>query len=129
MIGIDMKMPENCSECKIESFNMMGTAYACRITGKRTTGVREAIREEHCPLREIKDEDIEADADQLEVGDEVINDGNYGVVTWIYDDVMVMWKDGSSGHWEKEDLEKTGRHYDEISAVLKKLKEAENEEK
>lgn len=129
MIQIDMKMPENCSKCKLENINMMGTAYACRITGKRTTGVREAIREEHCPLREIKDEDNEADPDKLEVGDEVINDGDYGVVTWIDDEIMVMWGDGSSGYWEKENLVKTGRHYDEISAVLKKLKEAENEEK
>ena len=129
MIGIDMKMPENCSKCKFENINMMGTAYACRITGKRTTGVREAIREEHCPLREIKDEDIEADADQLEVGDEVINDGDYGVVTWIDDDVQVMWSDGSSGYWRKEDLVRTGRYYLEILAVLEKLKEAENEEK
>lgn len=129
MIGIDMKMPENCSKCKFENFNMMGAAYACRFTAKRTTGVREAIREEHCPLREIKDDDIKADADQLEVGDEVINGGDYGVVTWIGNDVMVMWNDGSSGHWDPDDVKKTGRHYDEISAVLKKLEEAENEEK
>ena len=123
MIEIDMKMPENCSKCKLENINMMGTAYACRITGKRTTGVREAIREEHCPLREIKAKDNEADPDKFEVGDEVIDNGDYGVVTWIGDDIIVMWNDGSSGYYGPADVKKTGRHYDEISAVLGKLKE------
>ena len=127
MIGIDMKMPENCSKCKFENINMMGTAYACRITGKRTTGVREAVRQKDCPLVEIQD--TKADPDKLEVGDEVIDNGDYGVVTWIGGNIMVMWDDGSSGYYGPADVKKTGRRHDEIPAVLKKLKEAENEEK
>lgn len=125
MIGIEMKMPENCSKCKIEKFAMNG--YTCQITEKRTTGVREAIREKHCPLREIKDEDNEADADQLEVGDEILLNDKFGVVTWIGGAIIVMWPDGSSGYWNPNDAKKTGRHYDEISAVLEKLKERNNE--
>lgn len=127
MIGIDMKMPENCSKCKLEATNIMGTEHICKITEKRTTGVREAIREKNCPLVDIQD--AKADHDKLEVGDEITCDGDYGVVTWIEHEIMVMRYDGSTGFYGQDDVKKTGRSHDEISAVLKKLKEAENEEK
>ena len=125
MIMIDMEMPKNCMKCPFENYNfMLGTNSACRITGKRTTGIREAIREEHCPLNEV----TEAEKDPLKVGDVIFQDGDFGIVTWIDDNnIIVMWDDGSSGYHDSGDVEKTGKHFDEIERIMEKLKEMSGE--
>lgn len=123
MIMIDMEMPKNCMKCPFENYNfMLGTNSACRITGKRTTGIREAIREEHCPLNEI----TEAEKDPLKVGDVIFNDGDFGIVTWIDDNnIIVMWDNGSSGDYNFDEVERTPWHLDEVENILERLKELE----
>lgn len=79
---------------------------------------------------EVKNKIVEYEAKQAEikVGDEIINEGDKGVVTRInLDTCDVIWFDGSvNEEYEKNFLRKTGRHYD-IDSILEQLKGADDE--
>ena len=71
-------------------------------------------------LKKFKDED-----EEIRVGDEVIvaGYGGSGVVTYIdCDDICVMFFLGGSAYTVADKIKKTGRHFDEINTVLRRLK-------
>ena len=72
--------------------------------------------------------EYEAKQAEIKVGDEIINEGDKGVVTCVNRDVCdVIWFDGSVNEaFEKRNLRKTGRHYD-IDSILEQLKGADDE--
>jgi hypothetical protein len=60
------------------------------------------------------------------VGDEVYSKGDdvsdSGVVTWVgKDSIYAMWQDGSAGEVQKDELVKTGRHFD-IASILEEMR-------
>ncbi len=120
MIGIKMNMPKNCRECQIERPVPMSTSTVCQFTKITTNEVRGAIREKHCPLCELPEDD------KISVGDEVIT--SYGarvVVLGIdsYDDsLFTVCSDGSCGKHDVKDFAKTGRHFNEVEILLKKMR-------
>ena len=60
--------------------------------------------------------------DRIEVGDIVDVYGNLGVVTYVCENSFdVMMYDGSAGGWQREDLKKTGKHYD-IASILEAMR-------
>jgi len=61
---------------------------------------------------------------EIRVGDEVIiPSGNKAIVTFVDDKyVCLIFDDGSSGEYIDEDFKKTGRHFEEISQLLNKLR-------
>ena len=60
--------------------------------------------------------------DSIKVGDIVDVYGNLGVVTYVYENAFnVMMYDGSTGDWKREDLKKTGKHYD-IASILEAMR-------
>lgn len=73
-------------------------------------------------------EEYEAKQAEIKVGDEVIDSGDKGVVTYTDNSINVcdvLWYDGSvSEEFEKKILRKTGRHYD-IDGILEQLKGAD----
>ena len=66
--------------------------------------------------------------DEINVGDEIYSDGDYekAVVMEIYGDgsVSVYTKSGHTEHWwnKMHNLKKTGRHFDEVEELLKKMR-------
>ena len=61
-------------------------------------------------------------SDRIEVGDIVDVYGKIGVVTYVYKNTFnVMMYDGSTGRWRREDLKKTGKHYD-IASILEAMR-------
>lgn len=121
MIGIDMKMPKRCFECPIEKPVPMSTGHVCQITGRTTSEIRGAIREKDCPLRKLPEDD------KIRVGDEVITSyGSRAVVLGIdsyTDSLFTVCSDGSCGTHGTQHFTKTGRHFDEVEALLKKMRE------
>ena len=76
-------------------------------------------------IQKIKEyEEKQKANDEIKVGDEV-SDGFdcTGVVTMItpIKIAYVLWRDGSGGRRDLNDLKKTGRHFDAIPEVLGKL--------
>ncbi len=66
-----------------------------------------------------------AKEEQIQVGDEVINQNKTAVVTEITDRyTRIMYSDGSGYALFAKGLTKTGRHFPEIAEVLAKMKEA-----
>lgn len=64
---------------------------------------------------------------KIDVGDEVCSvdpDRNdKGIVTWRnYDDIYIMYSDGSARRTQVKYYRKTGRHFD-IDKILKEIKE------
>lgn len=69
-------------------------------------------------------------ADEIKVGDEVVDgevfNSGKGIVTFVSPLLLyVLWDDGSTGRRKLTDVKKTGRHFDLVAEVLKKLKEEE----
>ena len=63
--------------------------------------------------------------EEIKVGNEVNGKGGRGIITKISDDgdhFNVMWENGSTGYYMREDFKKTGRYFPEIAEVLKKMK-------
>jgi len=63
---------------------------------------------------------------QIQIGDEVNGKGGRGIITKISDDgnhFNVMWENGSTGYYMREDFKKTGKHFPEIAEVLRKMQE------
>jgi len=64
--------------------------------------------------------------EKIKVGNEVNGKGGRGIITKISDDgdhFNVMWENGSTGYYMREDFKKTGRHFPEIAEVLRKMQE------
>ena len=64
--------------------------------------------------------------EEIKVGNEVNGKGGRGTITKISDDgdhFNVMWENGSTGYYMREDFKKTGRHFSEIAEVLRKMQE------
>lgn len=67
----------------------------------------------------------QAQKEQIQVGDEVINQNKTAVVTEITNRyTRIMYSDGSGYALFAKGLTKTGRHFPEIAAVLEKMKES-----
>ena len=63
--------------------------------------------------------------EQIQIGDEVINQNKTAVVTEITDRyTRIMYSDGSGYALFAKGLTKTGRHFPEIAAVLEKMRES-----
>lgn len=64
---------------------------------------------------------------EIHVGDEVRHTltSAIGVVTQIKD-LTIMWEDGSAGADRGEHIEKTGRRFDEVEDLLKKMEELDD---
>lgn len=65
---------------------------------------------------------------EIHVGDEIYSDGDYeiAIVIEIYGDgsVSVYTKNGCIEHWwnKMHNLKKTGRHFDEVGTLLKRMR-------
>ena len=71
-------------------------------------------------------EEKQKQVDEIKVGDEVTERGwSYkGIVTRANEVCCyVMWRDGSSGRRDTDDLHKTGKHIDGLDEILKQLQE------
>ena len=67
-----------------------------------------------------------AKEEQIQIGDEVIIRNKTAVVTEITDRyVRIMYSDGSCYALFSKEIVKTGRHFPEIVAVLRKMRESE----
>ena len=99
--------------CIAALYELFGTESMCAIAKNNT--VYEAIDK----LKAFE----EKDNDSIKVGDIVDVYGNLGVVTYVYENAFnVMMYDGSTGDWKREDLKKTGKHYD-IASILEAMRE------
>ena len=123
MIGIDMKMPKVCSECLI-AMSLRGTDvfYCPAIRQQITCEGHGKNRHPDCPLRPLDDNEIR-------VGDEVRHYGDVGVVTYVWEDgdVDVVMMNGRVATWGEEDVERTGRHFDDVVMMLKKMRGEEDD--
>lgn len=113
MIGIDMEMPKTCSECQLEIDHRR-----CFITGESVVMRGPFGRPDSCPLHPLDD--------KIRVGDEVRNNivESRGIVTFVWQDgdVNVVIENGTVGMWVKGMVERTGRHFDEVEALLRKMR-------
>ena len=76
---------------------------------------------EYC-MNNFKNQWTAKQKDRIEVGDIVDVYGKIGVVTYVYKNTFnVMMYDGSTGRWRREDLKKTGKHYD-IASILEAMR-------
>lgn len=120
MIGIDMEMPKRCFECPIERHVVGSTNRVCQITGEKTSEIRGAIRGKYCPLRKLPGDG------KIRVGDEVTTSyGSHAVVLGIdsyTDSLFTVCSDGSCGTHGTQHFTKTGRHFDEVEILLKKMR-------
>lgn len=86
-------------------------------------------------IREYEEKKKQED-EEIRVGDEMIYENGWldgkliGIVTYIpktKDYFNILWSDGSTGiEKNKSDFKKTGRHFQEIADVLKKMREEKN---
>ena len=87
----------------------------------------ELVLRDYSASEAIKQAKHEEKQEEIKVGDEVTDDDGWeGVVTWISPNgeyLIILQKDGTSLHWEKERFKKTGRHFPEIAEVLKQMQE------
>lgn len=118
MIGIDIKMPKACMCCDLEYW-ADGYGDRCSATFAKTTHNREKSRHPDCPLHLLDD-------DEIRIGDEVITSyGARAVVLGIdsrTDSLFTVCSDGSCGTHGAQHFTKTGRHFDEAEALLKKMR-------
>ncbi len=116
MIGIKMDMPKKCGECPIGlSFHGMDVFYCPAIRQGTYEGCDES-RHPDCPLHLL--------GDQILVGDEVRYCENVGIVTYVWEDgdVDIVAMNGRVATWGEEDVERTGRHFDDVVMMLKKMR-------
>ena len=61
--------------------------------------------------------------EEIKVGDEVISFSDSKAIVTMVDDewVTVIFEDGSSGEFPRNNFRKTGRHFDEIAELFSKL--------
>ena len=84
------------------------------------------IDENSAPEAIEKIQKYEQKQDEIKVGNEVNGKGGRGIITKISNDgdhFNVMWENGSTGYYMREDFKKTGRHFSEIAEVLRKMQE------
>lgn len=78
-------------------------------------------------IREYEEE--QKKAAEIKIGDEVTDgDGWEGVATWISPDdeyLLIMQKEGTALRRKKESFKKTGRHFPQITEVLKQMQEGD----
>lgn len=62
--------------------------------------------------------------EEIKIGDEVIEDGYKGIITYVHDGLCdVLWSDGSVNEdRDINDLSKTGRHFIGVVELLEKMK-------
>ena len=80
-------------------------------------------------IKEYEEKQKQTD-DEIKVGDEVTLGFTKGIVTRIGikdHSVDILWRDGSTGEWSKDDFDrefrKTKRHFPQIVEVLKQMQE------
>ena len=119
MIGIDMKMPKRCGECQFESDHRR-----CFITGESVVMRGPFGRSDSCPLHPLDDE--------IHVGDEVcFNDGEtFKAVVLDAVSVNELWcvltENGCISIFDEKNIHRTGRHFDEVETMLKKMRGEED---
>ena len=118
MIGIDMEMPVNCKVYSLE-FGYGGN-YVCSPLRLNTTENRDESRKAKCPLHELVNDD------KINIGDEVrINcSGRRGIVLNItaYGKYTILDIFGNVDFHFEQDFTKTGRHFNEVEALLQKMR-------
>ena len=121
MIGIDIKMPKRCGECPIAMrMSCIPDVFYCpAIRQQITCEGHGENRHPDCPLHPIDDE--------IRVGDEVylVNDESIkGVVIeqLLNDSWTVFTENGCTEFLDKKEIRRTGRHFDEVEILLKKMR-------
>lgn len=111
MIGIDMKMPASCGVCKLEN-----SYHFCVASDLNTEDFRDSRRQPYCPLHLLED--------QILAGDEVRFCENVGIVTYVWEDgdVDIVAMNGRVATWGGKNVERTGRHFDDVVMMLKKAR-------
>jgi hypothetical protein len=118
MIGIKMDMPKKCGECPIR-MSVYGTdVFYCPAIRQRVYEGCDENRHPDCPLCELPEDD------KIRVGDEVHNFNRHGIVVFIWKDgdVDVVTKSGKGETWGRDGIERTGRHFDDVVMMLKKMR-------
>lgn len=110
MIGIDMEMPESCDECILA--DKIGQYFGCPVLNK---AIPIGHKSNNCPLHPLDDE--------IRIGDEVKVKQITGVVVKIdKHGVHCIDERGNGLRFEVNDMTRTGRHFDEVETLLKKMK-------
>ena len=115
MVKIDMKMPESCMGCKL-TYTADGF-WICAPIGINLDHVKRGERHPDCPLHPLDDE--------ICVGDEVYDERTLvKSVVWRINERSIFHVDVKGYSWvdDKKFLVKTGRHFDEVEALLKKMR-------
>ena len=118
MIGIDMKMPHSCSDCDIfdATNRQCSITHAIAFTDKRLSD---------CPLHPLDDE--------VRVGDEVcFEDGEtFKAVVLDKFNINGLWlaltENGCVNVFDEKTFHRTGRHFDEVEILLKKMRGEEDD--
>lgn len=114
MIGIDIKMPKACMCCELEYW-ASGYGNRCSATFAETTYIRAKSRHPDCPLHPLDNE--------IRIGDEVKVKQITGVVVKIDEHgVRCIDEMGNGLRFEVNDMTRTGRHFDEVETMLKKMR-------
>lgn len=119
MIRIDMEMPKCCGDCDLEN-----NGCFCVVTGDNTFSYRNKWRMDSCPLHPLDDE--------IRVGDEVcFGDGETFKAVMLDKSVVngswcVLTENGCVSVFDEKKLHRTGRHFDEVETLLKKMRGEED---
>lgn len=114
-----MEMPRNCINCPLEYWS--DESAVCAPLKRRIFTNRSISRLPNCPLHPLDD-------NVIHVGDEVRLSGMIGTVINIWTDYTgttlydVLRRNGGATAWEAKQCIKTGGHFDEVEALLKKMR-------
>lgn len=117
MIGIDMKMPHSCRDCDIldAANGQCSITHAIAFTDKRLSD---------CPLHPLDDE--------IRVGDEVCFNDCESFKAVVLDESIVngswcvLTENGCVSIFDEKKLHRTGRHFDDVVMMLKKMRDEED---
>ena len=116
MIKIDMEMPRTCDKCILAN-EITSKYFACPVIEK---AIPTGHKSQNCPLHPLDD--------VIRVGDEVcFNDGESfkGVVldeSVVNGSWCVLTENGCVSVFDEKKLHRTGRHFDEVETMLKKMR-------
>lgn len=115
-----MEMPTRCKRCDLEYYDDDGHTV-CAATNLFTDNNRYNSRRSDCPLHPLDD-------DKICVGDEVcFEDGETFKAVVLDESVVngswcVLTENGCFSVFDEKKLHRTGRHFDEVETMLKKMR-------
>lgn len=120
MIKIDMEMPRTCGEC-ILGKKITSQYFACQVLGKE---IPTGHKSPNCPLHPLDDE--------IRVGDEVCFNDCESFKAVVLDESIVngswcvLTENGCVSIFDEKKLHRTGRHFDDVVMMLKKMRDEED---